>query len=195
MGAIDDLDKILRDIKGSKLGRGSGLAFGREGHPLTRELAFEDKKRQKRAADKTIYKSKYAPRPPEERPGGTGETIFFGLLSSILLIIAGGVSGLEYVSLVGALGAALFVIALFLKVSRQMFYWRKGKEIPAAPAEKIQELESRINELDVKTGFGVRYDEERIRKMDEKIEELRYIVKSLTRAIEEKEDQGTNAEQ
>jgi len=113
------------------------------------------------------------------------EIVLLGILSSIIVIIIGALASMGYLIAVGSAG---FIISI-LVMARAVFYYvyevKKtgsgggGKEL----AERINSLENRMVSLK-SSSSGRDISGERSRELEEKIEELRSIVKSLTKASE-----------
>lgn len=181
MGAMDDLNKMLEDIKQqSRAQSPKGFQAG-GGKPLAEDFSPAKQKKEETAASRPFRKRE---RSLADETGGAGEMIFFGILSSLLLITIGAASSLEYLSLIGALGAILFLITLFLKVFDFSAVSRKDDSY------ELEEIRKQIADLNLKSGHGLGFgsdEEERIRKTEEKVDELREIVKSLAKAVREKE--------
>jgi hypothetical protein len=114
------------------------------------------------------------------------ETVLFGIMASVLVILAGIIASTDYLVLVGAVGFLLFVFIMFLL----MFYYaaslRKGKETNINVDNidrRIDELERKISVLSYQKGSQMGWSKEK--ELEGKIEELRTIVKSISKSITE----------
>ena len=114
------------------------------------------------------------------------ELSLFSLLASVVLSIVGIVSSVDYLTLVGSIGFLLSAIAIFLLMFNYAGSVKKDAPSNNNYTKKIDELSQKIESMDLgdySTGSSLPTDE-RVQEMEGKIEELRTIVKSLMKAVE-----------
>ena len=118
--------------------------------------------------------------------GENKEFALFSLLASVVLSIVGIISSVDYLTLVGAVGFLLSIIAIFLLMFNYVTSVKKASPLDDNIQIKIDELSQKIDSVgagDYSTG-GFSPSDERVQEMEGKIEELRTIVKSLMKAVE-----------
>jgi hypothetical protein len=140
------------------------------------------------------------PRPEMQREmprdgGGAGsvwsenkETMLFGVLASIIMAFGGILAGLDYLVLAGTVFFMLFALVMFLALFGTYLNSRHRAAGPdpalnarvEAMARKLEALGSRPPS----PGPLVQGGPERDRELEGKVEELRVLVKSLSRAVE-----------
>ncbi len=118
------------------------------------------------------------------------ETLLFGLLISVLASALGVIGGYPYLVLFGSVAFMLFAIASFLMLVGYYFNSRRRGALEFGVNEKLDRLRRKIETLEMRspgtqafTG-GPGYDGARDKELERKIEELRAIVRTLSKAVE-----------
>ncbi|MEF3280997.1 MAG: hypothetical protein K6357_08555 [Elusimicrobiota bacterium] len=112
------------------------------------------------------------------------ETLLFSLLSAIIVIILGLISGYEYVLFAGIIAFLLFSILVFMAFFKYITVSSSSAKIPDEISNRINMLESKLDFLSKKgkTGLGS-VSGERISELENSVEELRTIVKTIVGQI------------
>lgn len=106
------------------------------------------------------------------------EALLFGMLASVIVLLIGVFSEKEYVSMVGAVSFMLFSLVSFIAFFR---YALTASSSPAPDiSQKIMELERKISSSGSYSPHGG-ISEEKAREMEGKIEEMRSVIKTLSR--------------
>ncbi|MDT8286033.1 MAG: hypothetical protein RQ748_02895 [Elusimicrobiales bacterium] len=118
------------------------------------------------------------------------ETLIFGLLISVLASALGVIGGYPYLVLFGSVAFMLFAIGSFLMLVGYYFNSRRRGAPEAGANEKIERLRRKIEAMEMRPPAGQSFsaspahDGAKERELERKIEELRTIVVSLSRAVE-----------
>lgn len=117
------------------------------------------------------------------------ETMLFGVLASLIISLGGVLSGLEYLVLIGAVFFVLFALVMFLALFGYYLSFRRRAVPDQALAARLEALTRKVETLGSRsTGPGPALfsaGPEKERELEHKIEELRVLVKSLSRAVEQ----------
>lgn len=133
--------------------------------------------------------------PPEAHHGSliwaeNKETLIFGLLISVLASALGVIGGYPYLVLFGSVAFMLFAIGSFLMLVGYYFNSRRRGAPESGANEKIERLRRKIEAMEMRPPAGQSFssspshDGAKERELERKIEELRTIVVSLSRAVE-----------
>jgi ABC-type multidrug transport system fused ATPase/permease subunit len=101
------------------------------------------------------------------------ESLLFSILSSVIVVIIGVITSLEYITLVGLISFLLFSIVTFLAFFRYVLIATQKEQMSSDVALRLEKLEREISNLSQGELGG-----NRIFELEEKIEELRIILKS-----------------
>ncbi|MBI4351150.1 MAG: hypothetical protein HY550_06905 [Elusimicrobia bacterium] len=116
------------------------------------------------------------------------ESMLFGMLSTLTASLGGVLAGLDYLALIGAIFFALFSLVMLLALFRVCLpSGRGGAEAPGL-ADRVDALSRKIETLSSRAALGggaqaSAGSSERERELEHKVEELRVLVKSLTKAV------------
>ncbi|HCC47246.1 MAG TPA: hypothetical protein DEQ38_03890 [Elusimicrobia bacterium] len=131
---------------------------------------------------------------PEERENQSNpawsenkETMLFGMLASLIASLGGILAGLDYLVLIGAVVFSLFSLVMFLALLRFSFSPRRRGVDTQGLAERVDALSKRVELLSARAVSGsvphqagaAGHD----RELEQKVEELRVLVKSLSKAV------------
>ena len=119
------------------------------------------------------------------------ETMLFGVLASLIAALGGILSGLDYLVLIGAVVFMLFSFMMFLALFGYYLNFRRRGPSESGLAERVDALSRKVETLSGKavTGGGAAYQspgQERERELEHSVNELRVLVKSLAKAVEQK---------
>lgn len=139
--------------------------------------------------------SEPAPEPPAAHHGSliwaeNKETLIFGLLISVLASALGVIGGYPYLVLFGSVAFMLFAIASFLMLVGYYFNSRRRGATDFSATDKIERLRRKIEALEMRSPGGQSFssapaqDGARDKELERKIEELRAIVRTLSKAVE-----------
>ncbi|KAF0127002.1 MAG: hypothetical protein FD189_767 [Elusimicrobia bacterium] len=118
------------------------------------------------------------------------ETLIFGLLISVLASALGVIGSYPYLVLFGSVAFMLFAVASFLMLVGYYFNSRRRGAPEFGANEKIERLRRKIEALEMRSPGGQSFsaapaqDGAREKELERRIEELRTIVISLSRAVE-----------
>jgi hypothetical protein len=118
------------------------------------------------------------------------ETLIFGLLISVLASALGVIGGYPYLVLFGSVAFMLFAIASFLMLVGYYFNSRRRGALEFGVTEKIERLRRKIEALEMRSPSGQSFsvapaqDGAREKELERKVEELRAIVRTLSKAVE-----------
>lgn len=118
------------------------------------------------------------------------ETLIFGLLISVLASALGVIGGYPYLVLFGSVAFMLFAIASFLMLVGYYFNSRRRGATEFGVTEKIERLRRKIEALEMRSPGGQSFsvapvqEGARDKELERKIEELRAIVRTLSKAVE-----------
>ncbi|OGR63589.1 MAG: hypothetical protein A2X31_05230 [Elusimicrobia bacterium GWB2_63_22] len=117
------------------------------------------------------------------------ETMLFGVLASLIISLGGVLSGLEYLVLIGAVFFILFSLVMFLALFGYYLNFRRRAVPDPALAARLEALTRKVEALGARSpGAGPSLSSsgpEKERELEHKVEELRVLVKSLSRAVEQ----------
>ncbi|MDA8243768.1 MAG: hypothetical protein M0025_06565 [Elusimicrobia bacterium] len=163
---------------------------------------------QRQAAPRPALQPRPAPAPerffrarrPEPRPQPAAapanpvwsenkEAMLFGLLTSLIAVFGGILSGLGYVVLIGAVAFLLFACLMALALYAYYLNFRGPAREDRGLAERLDALSRRVEALSsmAVSGGSSAPDApfpEKERELERKVEELRVIVKTLARSAE-----------
>lgn len=139
-------------------------------------------------------------RPPEGRPeasdklSGTAwaeikETILFGMLGSLTAALGGVLAGYEYLVIAGIAIFSLFSLVMAVAIFRLVLNWQRPAQDSNGLVERVDALSKRVEVLSsraVSNGVHTQPQSSAVadRELEQKVEELRTLVKSLSKAVE-----------
>lgn len=139
-------------------------------------------------------------RPPEGRPpaddklSGTAwaeikETILFGMLGSLTAALGGVLAGYEYLVIAGIAIFSLFSLVMAFAIFRLVLNSQRPAQDSNGVAERVDALSKRVEVLSSRSVSDGVHPHPQIsaladRELEQKVEELRTMVKSLSKAIE-----------
>ncbi|OGR44975.1 MAG: hypothetical protein A2X35_06155 [Elusimicrobia bacterium GWA2_61_42] len=138
-----------------------------------------------------------AQREPLPLPGGGNivwsenkEAMLFGMLAALIAALGGVLSGLDYLVLIGAVVFLLFSFMMLLSLFGYYLNFRRRGPERSGLAERVDALSKKVEMLSTMTasGGGQAYQSampERERELEHKVEELRVLVKTLSRAVDQ----------
>jgi hypothetical protein len=116
------------------------------------------------------------------------ETMLFGVLASLIAILGGILAGLDYVTLIGSVSFMLFSFMTVLALFGYYLNFRKKNSEEGVLGERVEQLSRRLEALAAKgsasypqAASGARV---RDKELEQKVDELRMLVKSLAKIIE-----------
>ena len=117
------------------------------------------------------------------------EAMLFGVLASVIMALGGVLAGLEYLVLVGAVFFILFGLVMFLALFGYYLNFRSRVRSDQGLSERVDALSRKLETLAARPqpvgqtlgGMG----SEKERELEHKVEELRVLVKSLSRAMDQ----------
>lgn len=139
-------------------------------------------------------------RPQEQRPPSAGpqnpawsenkESILFGMLATLTAALGGILAGLDYLVIIGAVFFSCFSLVMVIGLFGVCLNFRRVGGDPSGLAERIDALSRKVEMLSSRaaSGGGSQHpagspDREREQELEHKVEELRVLVKSLTKAV------------
>ncbi|MBU2573377.1 MAG: hypothetical protein KKH28_04795 [Elusimicrobia bacterium] len=205
MNKVSELKALLDRLKG-EVGRASGPGLPPEPAPGYRSPVTRHQTPDTRhQSPVTSHQSRFAmsarpefPR-PERPPAPAGanliwsenkETMLFGMLASLVAALGGILAALDYLILIGAVS---FMFFSFIMVFTLFGYYRNFSGKSSGEAEltgRLDALSRKVESLVLCAGAaqssagGFRG---RDKDLEQKVEELRILVKSLAKAVEERE--------
>ncbi len=114
------------------------------------------------------------------------ESILFGMLSTLTAALGGVLAGLDYLALIGAVFFALFSLVMVLALLRVCMNFKRGGEVSVGLGDRVDALSRKVEMLSSRAasgGGGPVPAGGRDRELEQKVEELRVLVKSLTKAV------------
>lgn len=114
--------------------------------------------------------------------GENKEAFLFGLFSSLLLALGGVLSGFEYLSLIG--GCCFMVFGAVMALA--LYGHCRETAAPAVPSgmrERLEALSRKVEALAGRPASAAPAAREDSRELEQKVEELRVMVKSLARVV------------
>ncbi|PIS47583.1 MAG: hypothetical protein COT17_02685 [Elusimicrobia bacterium CG08_land_8_20_14_0_20_51_18] len=110
------------------------------------------------------------------------ETLLFGLLISAIMAVLGILGGAEFLVLTGGVSFILFALLSFMAFFRYIALASNQEKIPADLAGRIGLVEKKIEVLSRSAGGpATDFYDERSAELEQKVEELKLIVKTLAR--------------
>lgn len=144
-----------------------------------------------------------SPRPgfsgPERSPADAGanliwsenkETMLFGMLASLVALLGGILASLDYLTLIGAVSFMFFSLITFLALFGYYLNFRRKSSGAAGLSARLDALSRKVESLVLRGGpaqssaGGFRGGDQ---NLEQKVEELRMLVKSLAKAVEDKD--------
>ncbi|MDO8806538.1 MAG: hypothetical protein Q7R35_19165 [Elusimicrobiota bacterium] len=144
---------------------------------------------------------RYAARPyrAQEQPASSGgpenlvwsenkESMLFGMLASLTAALGGILAGLDYLVLTGAVFFSFFSMVTLLALFRFSLNSRRAVVEAAGLADRVDALSRKVEMLSSRaaSGDGVSVSAaspDRERELEQKVEELRVLVKTLAKAV------------
>jgi len=119
------------------------------------------------------------------------ETMLFGILASLIAALGGILAGIDYLVLIGAVVFMLFSFIMCLTLFGYYLNFRRRAPSESGLAERVDALSRKVETLSGKavSGGGGGYQspgQERERELEHSVDELRVLVKSLAKAVEQK---------
>ena len=111
------------------------------------------------------------------------ETLLFLLLSSIIVIIIGLLSGYDYIIIVGLFSFAIFSVLIFLTFFKYINAASSKVRIPEDFLRRVDTLERRVEFLSKKEMKSANSHGSRVEKLEEEVREMKLVVKSLIDSI------------
>lgn len=118
------------------------------------------------------------------------ETMLFGMLTALIAAFGGIMGGLDYLVLIGAVVFLLFAFMMVLTLFGYYLNFRRRSPEAHGLAERVDALSRKVEMLSsmAASGGGRSYQNaspERERELEHKVEELRVLVKTLARAVDQ----------
>ncbi len=107
------------------------------------------------------------------------EALLFGMLASIIVLLIGIFSDREYISMVGGVSFMLFSLVSFMAFFRYIVFASYAQRRNDDLIYKISELERKVSTF---SNSSVSFDDRKIKELEDKVAELKAIVKTLSRA-------------
>lgn len=139
-------------------------------------------------------------RPPEGRPEAADklsvtawaeikETILFGMLGSLTAALGGVLAGFEYLVIAGIAIFSLFSLVMAVAISRLVLNSQRPAQESNGLAERVDALSKRVEVLSSRAVSNGAHAQPQAggggdRELEQKVEELRTMVKSLSKAVE-----------
>ncbi|MEK7721840.1 MAG: hypothetical protein AAB359_05575 [Elusimicrobiota bacterium] len=117
------------------------------------------------------------------------ESMLFGMLASLTAALGGILAGLDYLALIGSLFFSFFSLVMLLALFRFYLNSRRADgEVPGL-SERVDALSKKVEMLSSRavSGGGGLFSAgspDRERELEQKVEELRVLVKTLAKAVE-----------
>ena len=117
------------------------------------------------------------------------ETILFGMLGSLTAALGGVLAGFEYLVIAGIAIFSLFSLVMAVAISRLVLNWQRPAQDPNGLVERVDALSKRVEVLSSRAVSGGAHPQPQPggagdRELEQKVEELRTMLKSLSKAIE-----------
>jgi predicted lipid-binding transport protein (Tim44 family) len=116
------------------------------------------------------------------------ETMLFGMLASLITALGGILAGLEYLVVAGAAIFSMFSLVMCLTLLRVMFVSTRRAPENSVLEERVDALSKRVETLSSRavSGGGPAQGGSPARdyELEQKVEELRVLIKSLAKAVE-----------
>jgi len=143
------------------------------------------------------YARPYREQEPRESSGGSHnlvwsenkESMLFGMLASLTAALGGILAGLDYLVLTGAVFFSFFSMVMLLALFRFCLNFRRAGADGPGMAERVDALSKKIEMLSTRAasaGAGPipAGNPDRERELEQKVEELRVLVKTLAKAVQ-----------
>ncbi len=119
------------------------------------------------------------------------ETMLFGVLASLIAALGGILAGLDYLVWIGAVVFMLFSFMMFLALFGYYLNFRRRGPSETGLAERVDALSRKVEMLSGRavSGGSASYQspgQERERELEHRVEELRVLVKSLAKSVEQR---------
>jgi hypothetical protein len=116
--------------------------------------------------------------------------MLFGMLASLIAALGGILAGLDYLVLIGAVVFMLFSFVMLLALFGYCLNFRRNSPERSGLTDRVDALSKKVEMIRSMTvsGVGGAYQPaapERGRELEHKVEELRVLVKTLARAVEQ----------
>lgn len=190
MSDTDDLKDLLDRLKGEVR-----PAAQREEEVISRAAPPAERARPQAAFPRFRQPAPEAPRDFQRDSGGANvvwsenkEAMLFGVLASVIMAFGGILAGLDYLVLAGAVFFMLFSLVMFLALFGFYLNLRRRAAPDSGLAARVDALSRKVETLSSRaasSGPLAAAGGERDRELEGKVEELRVLVKSLSRAIEQ----------
>lgn len=116
------------------------------------------------------------------------EAMLFGVLASLVAIFGGILAGLDYVTLIGAVSFLLFSFIMCLTLFGYYLSFRRRDSEEGRLGERVDQLSRRLEAMAMKGAAGPLPGglpgRGKDAELEQKVDELRTLVKSLAKAVE-----------
>lgn len=193
MSGTKDLKDLLDRLKSEVVPvaeepRDAGLPAA--AHPARRFQAYRDKEPAQRAYRAPEPRAEASAERSDHSFSENKETMLFGMLAGLVAALGGVLAGLEYLVLAGSVIFSVFALllaALLLRVS--VLARRRGQDAPGL-TERVDALSRRVETLSSRAASSgapgaAQAAGPRDRELEQKVEELRTLVKGLAQALKE----------
>lgn len=186
-GRTDEAEEPGENRRGKAAQAGEQPSSAAPGqHPLQHAAGRQDR-----------YARPYRAQEPRESSGGPHNTVWsenkesmlFGMLASLTAALGGILAGLDYLVLIGAVVFSLFSMVMLVTLFRSSLNSRRaGVEAPGL-ADRVDALSKKVEMLSSRAASGgggplSAGSPDRERELEQKVEELRVLVKTLAKAVE-----------
>jgi hypothetical protein len=196
----DLLDRLKREVKDSPASgptwQEKTFSNGFMGAPYAGDMPAADPRAER--PERPQVPGRSLSQPPERMRGPDGanliwsenkETMLFGILASLVAVLGGILAGLDYLILAGTVSFMLFAMITALTLLSYYFNFRRENPEDRSLAERLDHLSRRVEALSVKSLPGQSYSPPGAHakdwELEQKVEELRTLVKSLAKVVEE----------
>lgn len=118
------------------------------------------------------------------------ESILFGMLATLTAALGGILAGLDYLVIIGAVFFSCFSLVMVIALFGVCLNFRRGGGDTSGLAERVDALSRKVEMLSSRAASGGGSSQpagspgrEREVELEHKVEELRVLVKSLTKAV------------
>ena len=146
--------------------------------------------RQERFSRPERVQEQRLPSPGPQNPAWSEnkESILFGILAALTAALGGILAGLDYLVLIGSVFFSFFSLVMVLALFRVCLNFKRGGGETAGLAERVDALSRKVEMLSSKVASGgggasSAGSPDRERELEHRVEELRVLVKSLTKAV------------
>jgi len=116
------------------------------------------------------------------------ETILFGMLGSLTAALGGVLAGYEYLVIAGVAIFSLFSLVMAFAISRLVLNSQRPAQEGNSLVERVDALSKRVEVLSSRAVSGGAHTQPQAgggdRELEQKVDELRILVKSLSKAVE-----------